>query len=81
MLKELGKEGKGIDDRVRGVRSVAVDARDAWFAGARRRLQPHSQFSMEADRSVHGKHSRWTQIKRTARNRLQGEMDDVNSEE
>ncbi len=32
VLKELGKEGKGIDDKVRSVRSVAVDARDAWFA-------------------------------------------------
>lgn len=32
VLKELGREGRGIDDRVRGVRSVAVDARDAWFA-------------------------------------------------
>ncbi|KAJ1573748.1 hypothetical protein NDA11_002646 [Ustilago hordei] len=32
VLKELGRDGKGIDDPVRGVRSFAVDARDAWFA-------------------------------------------------
>ncbi|SNX86054.1 related to Transcriptional coactivator MMS19 [Melanopsichium pennsylvanicum] len=32
VLKELGKDGKGIDDKVRGVRSYAVDARDVWFA-------------------------------------------------
>ncbi|EST09581.1 RNAPII transcription regulator C-terminal [Kalmanozyma brasiliensis GHG001] len=32
VLKELGRDGRGIDDKVRAVRSVAVDARDAWFA-------------------------------------------------
>lgn len=32
VLKELGKDGRGIDDKVRSVRSVAVDARDSWFA-------------------------------------------------
>ncbi|TKY84635.1 hypothetical protein EX895_006537 [Sporisorium graminicola] len=32
VLKNLAKDGVGIDDRVRAVRSVAVDARDAWFA-------------------------------------------------
>ncbi|SPO32503.1 related to Transcriptional coactivator MMS19 [Ustilago trichophora] len=32
VLKELAKDGKGIDDKVRSVRSYAVDARDSWFA-------------------------------------------------
>lgn len=32
VLKQLGMDGTGIDDRVRAVRSIAVDARDAWFA-------------------------------------------------
>ncbi|CDR87364.1 related to Transcriptional coactivator MMS19 [Sporisorium scitamineum] len=32
VLKKLAADGVGIDDRVRAVRSVAVDARDAWFA-------------------------------------------------
>ncbi|KAJ9480095.1 DNA repair/transcription protein MET18/MMS19 [Pseudozyma hubeiensis] len=32
VLKQLGRENKGIDDKVRAVRSYAVDARDAWFA-------------------------------------------------
>ncbi|CBQ73970.1 related to Transcriptional coactivator MMS19 [Sporisorium reilianum SRZ2] len=32
VLKTLARDGVGIDDRVRAVRTVAVDARDAWFA-------------------------------------------------
>ena len=32
VLKELGRDGRGIDDKSRSVRSYAVDARDAWFA-------------------------------------------------
>ncbi|SPO27717.1 related to Transcriptional coactivator MMS19 [Ustilago trichophora] len=32
VLKELAKDGKGIDDKVRSVRSYAVDARDSWFS-------------------------------------------------
>ena len=32
VLKHLGKHKIGIDDKIRSVRSYAVDARDAWFA-------------------------------------------------
>ena len=32
VLKQLAIQGTGIDDAVRSVRGVAVDARDAWFA-------------------------------------------------